>query len=177
MDGFLTNAQGHMVPTDKVKPADLLRDELVKKLIADAKCEQAGLQHFKTEATNQVNDFVDLIAAEHGVELGGKKGNISLLSYCGCMKVNIQVSEHITFDESLKAAKAIIDDLIQEWSDGANVNLKVVVMDAFEVDKEGKISVSRLLGLRRLAIEEAEWKKASEYCTIFQILHKVLDIL
>ena len=37
-----------------------------------------------------------------------------------------------------------------------------MVNDAFQVDKEGKISVSRVLGLRRHAIEDARWQKAMQ---------------
>lgn len=159
-EGYWMDAVGRLVPIESIRASDRLRTELVNKLVDDALLEQEGLKEFKKSSVRQIEDFVSLIASEHGVKYGGKKGNISLTSFDGCRKVDVAVSEHITFDESLQVAKEILDELLVEWSDGANANLRTVVMDAFQVDREGKISVPRLLSLRRLAIEDAKWRDA-----------------
>ncbi|REM31517.1 DUF3164 family protein, partial [Mycobacterium tuberculosis] len=64
------------------------------------------------------------------------------------------------FDERLQAAKALIDECIQSWSKSSNVNLKVLVNDAFQVDQQGKISTGRVLGLRRHDIDDEKWQLA-----------------
>ncbi|MEM6727842.1 MAG: DUF3164 family protein, partial [Pseudomonadota bacterium] len=48
------------------------------------------------------------------------------------------------------------------WSEGSNDNLKTLIFDAFQVNKEGKIDTGRVLGLRRLNIEDDKWVKAME---------------
>ncbi|ELU8524896.1 DUF3164 family protein, partial [Salmonella enterica] len=36
-DGYRCNAMGHLVPVDKIKPIDLLRDEMVNELYEEAR--------------------------------------------------------------------------------------------------------------------------------------------
>lgn len=91
-----------------------------------------------------------------------KKGNMILLSYDGTLAVQVAISEHISFGAELEAAKALIDQCISKWSEGANANLQVLVDDAFDVDQQGKISTSRVLSLRRSNIEDPDWKRAMD---------------
>ena len=46
-----------------------------------------------------------------------------------------------------------------------NENLRAIVDDAFNVGKSGLVSTSRVLGLRRLNIKDATWKKAMDAIT------------
>lgn len=48
------------------------------------------------------------------------------------------------------------------WSKGSNDKIKVLVNNAFQVDKEGNISTGRVLGLRSLAIDDAKWVLAMQ---------------
>ena len=58
--------------------------------------------------------------------------------------------------------KALIDECVQEWSQGANDNMRVLVNHAFQTDKEGKINTGRVLALRRLAIQDEKWQQAMQ---------------
>ena len=73
-----------------------------------------------------------------------------------------QSQDSIRFDERLQAAKALIDECIHSWSADSNDNLKALINDAFQVDREGKISTGRVLGLRRLDIKDAKWQQAMQ---------------
>lgn len=160
MAEYMKDSKGRLVPVNNVKVTDKLRDDVVNNLVAAAKLEQEGLKAFKKSSYEDVHAFVGLVAAEHDVKFGGLKGNISLLSFDGCRKVNVAISENITFDESLQVAKDKLDDLLLEWSNGANENIRIIIMDAFKVDQEGKISVTRLLELRRYEVQDERWKDA-----------------
>jgi hypothetical protein len=94
--------------------------------------------------------------------LGGKKGNLTLVSFDGRFKVIVAQSETLVFDERLLAAKELIDQCIRGWSEGASTELLALVNDAFRVDQAGKLSSGRILGLRRLDIQDKKWKKAME---------------
>jgi hypothetical protein len=96
------------------------------------------------------------------VELRGSKGkgNITLTSYDGRFKVERAIAETLVFDERLQVAKTIIDACIHKWAKGANANIQALVNQAFQVDKQGNVSTGRVLGLRRLAIDDAEWARA-----------------
>jgi hypothetical protein len=151
-----------MVPEEMVKPIDKARDELVRDILKNAMAVAHGLALFKEKALGDMKAFVELSAEQYGVKIGGQKGNITLTSYDGEFKILLAVDERITFDERLQAAKALIDECFREWTKDSPAELKVIVDDAFAVDKAGKINTNRVLGLRRLSIENGKWKKAME---------------
>lgn len=161
-DGYVQNAKGHLIPVDKVKPVDKLRDEVVKDMIAIAIKQRAEMRIAKNKLFDTFNDFVALSAQEYEVMLGGKKGNTTLLSYDGKYKVQVAVSENIVFDERLQVAKKLIDDCLTEWTQDSNDNIKVLINQAFQVDKEGNISTGRVLALRSLDINDDKWKSAMD---------------
>lgn len=161
-DGYMVNAKGHLIPTDKVKPLDKIRDDVVKDMIGKAIDLQAQMSQIKSEIFAAFNDFVALSAQEYDTKIGGEKGNISLFSFDGKYKVQLAVSENIRFDERLQIAKQLIDECIVVWSAGSHDNIRALIHNAFQVDKQGKISTHRVLGLRRLDIHDEKWLKAMD---------------
>ena len=160
--GYWKNASGALIPTSKIKPVDVDRHHAVVGLCTQAKAIGAQLLGFKLDAMRAVEEFVSRSLADYDVAHGGKKGNITLISFDGRFKVVRQMAETIVFDERLQAAKALIDECIQGWSRGSNANIKVLVNDAFQVDSAGKISTGRVLGLRRLDIHDETWGRAMQ---------------
>lgn len=158
--GYWQNSSGALVPESKVKPIDKLRTLVTTNLCEQAKLLNATMVGVKLEAARMIDEFVAQSLSEYGVPHGGKKGNITLVSFDGRYKVVRQVAESIVFDERLQAAKALIDECIHAWAKGSNANIKVLVNDAFQVDREGKISTGRVLGLRRLDIKDETWTRA-----------------
>ena len=160
--GYRFNAVGHLVPESKIEAIDLLRDELVNEIIAEGKELSQKLKEYKIKTLIKIHDFIELSAVEYGHQVGGKKGNVSLTSFDGCNMIKRSINENITFDERLQVAKSLIDDCIHRWTEGGNDNVKALVEHAFQTDKEGNISVTRILGLRRLDIKDEQWLKAME---------------
>lgn len=156
------NAQGHLVPISKIKQIDLDRDDLIDELFGKAEQLREQMVHFKTQAMNDVYAFVELVAEKYDAKLGGKKGNISLTSFDGKRQIRIQMAELLHFDERIEAAKALIYECIDEWTEGANENLKVVADHAFKTNTEGQLSAGRILGLLRWDITDPKWVKAME---------------
>lgn len=160
--GYWKDSEGRLVHETLVKPIDRTRDQLVRELVAKAKGEAIALAKFKAAAFADIAAFVELSAEMYGVKMGGTKGNITLTSYDGAYKVVRQVQDTIVFDERLQVAKKLIDDCIQRWAEGSNVNIRALVHDAFQVSKEGRINTGRVLGLRRLDIDDEQWKRAMQ---------------
>ena len=104
--------------------------------------------------------FVALSAEQYGAKVGGNKGNLTITTYDGRYKVQRQVSETLVFDERLQAAKALIDECITEWTEGSRDEIRALINDAFQVDKEGRINTGRVLSLRRLKIDDERWRQA-----------------
>jgi len=161
-DGYMTNSQGHLVPISMIKDIDIARHELVTKIVADARALHDAMAKFKEQTFADILAFVQLSGEQYGVQLGGKKGNVTMLTFDGRFKVVRQFADHIHFDERLQAAKELIDTCIQRWTSDSNDNVKAVVNKAFEVNKEGSVSTGRILGLRSLDIKDPEWLQAMQ---------------
>ena len=164
-NGYMQDAQGRLIPESKIKKIDVERDRIVKQIVADAKAQSEILKKFKIKTMALIESFSEKSAREYKVSLGGKKGNITLLSYDGKFKIVRSVSEYLIFNERLQIAKELINECIQEWSDGSRDEIKVLINDAFAVNKQGKIDRNRILGLRRLQIKHSKWKKAMDAIT------------
>jgi hypothetical protein len=162
LEGYMENAQGHQVPLDQVKDIDRARHELVMEKVAKVKAMNEQLGKLKIELMADVGAFVALSAEKYGAKVGGDKGNVTLLSYDGRFKIARQMAELITFDERLQAAKSLIDECLKDWTKDARSELQAIIDQAFQVDREGKISTTRVLGLRRLDITDERWLKAMQ---------------
>lgn len=158
--GYMTDPQGRLVPESMIKDIDKLRDQTVQKIVSAARIVSDALGAFKQGAFSDIATFVQTSAEQYDVQLGGTKGNVVLYSFDGRYKVVRQVQETLKFDERLKAAKALIDECITAWAANSRDEIKVLVNDAFKVDKEGDVSTNRVLSLRRLNITDEKWQRA-----------------
>ncbi|WP_221029933.1 DUF3164 family protein [Actomonas aquatica] len=161
-EGYKADSLGRLVPVANIKPIDLERDTLVDSLVSQARFLNERLRAFRISAHDDIQALAELSAEKYGATLGGKKGNLTLTSYDGRYKVMRAISEQLVFDERLQAAKKLIDECITDWADGARPELRTLIDDAFQVNKQGRIDTARVLSLRRLEIEDPRWKSAME---------------
>lgn len=163
---FMEDAQGRQVPVSMIKKFDLKRNDLVCSIMSRAFAERERLAEFKQRVWEEIQAFVDESAKDSGAKkLGGKKGNITLTSFDGRYKLIVAVNDGILFNEKLQIAKQLIDECIGKWSKNARPELKVLVDDAFNVGKNGLVSTGKVLGLRRLNITDATWRRAMDAIT------------
>lgn len=160
--GHWQDAKGRLVPESQIKAIDKMRDELVRSLMTKAEAVNKIIADFKREAFSEIAAFVELSVGEYDVKVGGAKGNVSLLSFDGELRVQRSIQESISFDEQLQAAKELIDACLREWTEGARPEISLLVQDAFRVDAAGKIRTGSVLALRRLDIKDKRWVKAME---------------
>lgn len=162
MQEYMTDAEGRMVPVEKVKPEHKLEDQLVKDLLQKAKTKSQEIALFKAQSFDDINAFMALLNEKYEVQRGGKKGNLTLTSYDGLQRLQIQNADYINFGPELHAAKSLIDECLTEWSNGVNANLKMIIDRAFQVNREGKLNTGEILSLRRLNIRDDKWLRAME---------------
>lgn len=163
-DGYMKDPHGRLVPIETIKPVDLKRDAVVRQIINDARELNAAIAAFRKRAFEAVEEFIAESAREYKVKMRGAegKGNVSLATFDGQYKVQRAVSESISFDERLHAAKELVHQCINDWSDGARPEVQALITGAFEVDKAGNINTGRVLSLRKLDIDDKRWKRAME---------------
>jgi hypothetical protein len=162
MTDYMQDSQGRLVPIDKVKDIDKLRDQTVKELLQKATTMRDTLTTFKARVRADLFSYLSLSFERYGKKFGGKKGNITMTSYDGSLRVDLAINKTIRFDEGLQIAKGLIDECITRWAQGSSSEIKALVTDAFQVDKQGAVNTARILGLRRLAIDDVQWQQAME---------------
>jgi hypothetical protein len=159
-EGYMRNPQGHLIPIQIIKPIDLARDNLVKEIVGGARSLHDQLREFKQNVFADIGAFVTLSAEQYDAKVGGKKGNVTLHSFDGSLRVQFAIGETITFDERLQAAKELIDTCLAEWTVDSRPEVKALIQNAFDTDKEGNINTGRVLALRRLEIVDPRWQDA-----------------
>lgn len=159
-DGFMQKPNGDLVRVENVREQDLLRDQLVRDLVPKAIAINEALAAFKTCALDDIADLVTIAGERYGANLGGTKGNVSLTTYDGQYKVQRAYREVVQFTEEIEAAKALIDNCLARWSEGANENIQAVVSQAFRTNTKGEIKTGKVLDLMRLDIQDEEWEQA-----------------
>lgn len=157
---YMRDAGGRLVPLGLVKDAHRLEDQTVRAIIGFAQSLSDQIARFRGHTFDDVGAFVDLLAEKYKGHRGGKKGNITLTSYDGCLKVVVQVADQLTFGPELQIAKGLVDQCITDWAAGIRPEIRALVEHAFQVDKEGRINRAALFQLRRLEIDDAQWRAA-----------------
>ena len=143
-------------------------DSFVKEQVVAAKVKRDELSDFKRRAFDECYARLDLVAEKYGRTRGGAKGNVTFSSFDGAQQITIRVQETLTFGPELQIAKDLIDECVTEWSEGANANLRAIISDAFQVDKEGQLNTGRILSCAasrfRTSAGTGQWRLYRNHC-------------
>ena len=161
-DGYMRDGAGNLIAIENIRLIDLARDELVKELVAEARVLHDRMKALKDRMMGDIEAFIQMSAERYDVKVGGKKGNVTLDTFDGSLQLQRQISEYLTFDEGLQAAKALIDECLRDWSRDTGPELRTLVDYAFRVDKEGKLNTGAILGLRRHKFDDERWQRAMQ---------------
>lgn len=161
-DKYMKDRKGRLVPVNQIDEHDIEMDAFVRNQVRKAKELQTVLRQFKQNAFDDCYAFMDLLAEKYERKIGGQKGNVTFSTFDGSMQVRIAVQDTLTFGPELQIAKQIIDECLNDWAKDANQNLRTLITDAFEVDKEGELNTGRILSLRRIKINDERWKQAMD---------------
>lgn len=161
---YRQDAHGNLVALANIKPVDLARDDLIRETFEKVLPAQQALAELKRSLMADVNAFIDMSVEQYGVKRS-VKGNTTLTSFDGRYRIVIANQDVLHFDERIQAAKALIDECLNEWSENSRPELKTIVQKAFDVNKEGKINVQRVLSLKNLEIDDEKWQRAMRALT------------
>ena len=161
--GYRADRKGRLVPGKLVRAADELEDSTVRRIAAFAVNLADQISRFKRHSYADVGAFLELLADEYGCpRKPGRRGNLSLTSYDGKLKVVLQVQDRIVFGAELQVARRIVDECIKEWADGTRDEVTALLQGAFEPDKQGQISRESVFRLRRIEIDDPRWKQVRQ---------------
>ena len=159
-DGYRTDPKGRLVPPDLVSPTDLLQDDTARRIAAFALDLADQIARFRSHAYDDLSTLLELLASDYGVKVRGRKGNYSIRSFDGRVKVTVQVADHVHYGPELQVARQLVDECVAEWSSGARPEVRALIQHAFEPDSEGKVRHEAICRLRRLDIDDDRWRQA-----------------
>ncbi|MFZ5749892.1 MAG: DUF3164 family protein [Pseudomonadota bacterium] len=158
----LVDGDGIKVPVSVVKPQHLLEDQLVRDEMGHAVALSEQIARFLGHVTDNLGAFEALIAERYGARVGGAKGNKTLMTFDGLMKITVQVADSVVFGPELQIAKSLVDECLNDWTAQAGDELRAVVTRAFNTDKEGQINRAALYSLLRLEIADERWQRGMQ---------------
>jgi len=159
---YMPDAKGKLVPLELIKPQDLDQDRMVRTVMGFAVDLSDQVTRFRAHTMDDLQRFVAELDEEYGVKKGGQKGNMTFLSHCGLMKVQLQVADIIEFGPQLQQAKALIDECLNEWSETARPEIRAIITRAFNTDKASQVNRAELFTLLNLDIEDGRWLDAMD---------------
>ncbi|ENN94038.1 DUF3164 family protein [Bartonella vinsonii] len=166
---YMKDSKGALVPVSLIRPADLLEDETVCKIMGFAKELSARIARFNSHTIADLSAFDNLLAQEYGVERRGKKGNCTYTSVDGLQRIEMQVQTSVDLGLELRFAKHLVEECLNEWDADECLNkwgadarpeIRAIITRAFDAGKEGKVDRSELFLLLRLDIDDPRWNEA-----------------
>lgn len=159
-EAVMINSFGNPVPERLVAARIKLEDQAVNDLIAKAQDMQAALAAFKLRAMEDVQAFMEALAADYKTKRAGRRGGVRLDSFDALRRVEVTVADGHSFGPGLTLAKERIDACLRRWADTARTEIRQIVEEAFRVGKTGQVRVDRILGLRKIRSADPEWMEA-----------------
>ncbi len=160
-NGNWVAADGSRVPPRFVPKHEKDRERVVNKLFKAAELEHKRLAKLKDLIIEEVAAYIERRINDYNIP-PNKEGNYTMPTFAGDKQLSLKIGKFIEFDDRLQYAKAKIDSCLGRWSERADSRLRVVVFDAFKVDRKGCVDTKRILGLRKLEIKDPEWQEAME---------------
>lgn len=158
---YYLKSDGSLVPETQVKDIDKLRDQVVQKAAENLMDLKTRMIQEKTAVIEDILEFMDVSAEQYGVKLGGEKGNLTLTSIDGNVRLEYKNNDSITFNEQIQVAKQLIDEYLDDLTKDSNPELRTIVSAAFRL-RQGRIDVKSVLRLREYNISDERWRKAMD---------------
>jgi len=154
-------AKGETVPADIVSAHDKRKEKAVMRIVKCAEKAHEALKDLKATASAET----DKVYAEHlrirGVETGASKGNYTMYNFDKSVKVEINNSDSISFDDGIETVKQLLDKYIEDVTNEASSEIRMLIQGAFKTRK-GQLDKARLFSLFQYHIEHPIWMQAMD---------------
>lgn len=157
-----TDHHGNEIPAAYIHKIDKQKDAAAKKLHAKAVKLSKALQEFKNEALTQCDALYEQMLQENKVTIReNARGGYSIMTIDKAIKIEITISETISFNEKIDFAQSKIKEYLAEKTQGVDNDLQLLVNEAFKTRK-GQLDTKRVIGLLKLNITHRLWVEAME---------------
>ena len=164
-DQIWKDETGMTIPVNRVTKAERLTERKTAQIVKKALDLNSRLKDFK----RFIKDTAKEIYNAHLKENGGKektdyKGNFTFYNFDRSVKVEVNVSEPIEFDDiHIQLAQEKLQEFLENNINADNEFIKQLVLDAFKT-RRGKLDTKRVLNLTRYVdkVKDPLFKEAVE---------------
>lgn len=140
------NESGKLVPMAYISPGNRLKERSAGSILKDAKRINDQLSEFKTKIQKLCDEVYEKMIEEFKAKKD-TKGNFTWFNFDRSTKIDVSVSERITFDDlTINACKQKLDEFLDQNLDSKQEFVKQMVTDAFSTSK-GKLDSKKVMSL------------------------------
>jgi hypothetical protein len=161
VEGRMENGNGDLVRVENIHETDLMYHEMVLGIALIWKMLSGKIQRFKRYNFEEVTACLALLFEKHGVERGGRDGNMQFFTFDRRFKLQISIQKNIDFGPELKVAEAQILEAINQMGGEDAADLRTMVTASFRLDN-GKLRVAEILRLRTYKFDNQLWNEAMD---------------
>ena len=129
--------RGNEVPREYVPEFDQKQEAQIGKIYNEAQKLSDQLADFKVKSFMIADEMYAQMLRNAKIDPTDRKGNYSLTSFDKSVKVEVNVSDRIDFDENITMAQEKLNQFIRTKTEGADQDLAALVNQAFPPAREG----------------------------------------
>lgn len=153
------DSAGNNIPSKHVKMETQLEDQLVNQITTLVKKQQKNLKITKGKILSLLDKHTLTCAERLGVTTGGAKGNAVYRDFADSQKVEVRVGDLTEYSAQIIHAKALIDEMVEEWSKDINNPLPMLFSDIWD-SNNGRLDKKKLKKLVTRQINDERWERA-----------------
>lgn len=160
--GYWRDARGNLVHEANVRPVDRDMDEVVRRIHGFGVPLSEQMWRFRDYTMGDIAEFGARVIERYGGKPRGRKGNLTLTTFDGTMRVTLTLADRVAVGPEIVAAQALVEQCVERWAARSNLKLRALVDQAFVTGADGAVSATGLLRLRRVEIDDADWRRAQD---------------
>lgn len=157
---FYKDHEGFDIPAHAIPELEKRKDKLSRKLLKKALDIEERLHDLKNEMVENCDGMFNEMLLKHDVKQD-TKGSYTIFSYDKSIKIEVNVSNRIEFNDHINIAQAKINEYIREKTEGVDDGICKLINSAFTKSK-GTLDAKRIIGLKKIQINHKLWKQAME---------------
>lgn len=153
--------RGNEVPREYVPELDRKNEIAVAKIFKDAERLNQQLVKFKQDAFELTDQQYAAMLKSANIAPSARKGNYTLTSFDKSVKIEVNVSDKIDFDDNISLAQEKLNEFKKLKMTGTDKDITVILNHAFTTRK-GRLDKARVFDLMQYDIKHPLWIEGIE---------------
>ena len=158
---FLENSKGKRVPIELINPADRDRERMINQVFELAEELQVQLIETKQKMYFAIAEFMKKHGGVPEFDVASME-QLHFTDFAAKRQLQIRKAEKIDYNEQLNTALRLLNECVEEWTQGDRPELCSLIQQVVSAGKKGKIDHAMLLRLQRINSTYPKFQKAQQ---------------